>query len=169
MILLFCSAALLESNLTIVASTCLIRLPFPYICPFTGRVALLVILISRLDYSDLKLCIQSSQLTSTASFSWDDWVPQDRLRKLTDEYRELAANLKKDLIAQDSRRQPAQTKSTKKGGKDERGSEGRDSAAPSSKRRKEKDNEIETVRDPFLHIPFSYITTLRFLQCPVTQ
>ncbi|KKY20852.1 putative histone acetylase complex subunit [Phaeomoniella chlamydospora] len=77
--------------------------------------------------------------------TWDDWVPQDRLRKLTDEYRELAANLKKDLIAQDSRRQPAQTKSTKKGGKDERGSEGRDSAAPSSKRRKEKDNEIETT------------------------
>lgn len=84
--------------------------------------------------------------------TWDDWVPQDRLRKLTDEYRELAANLKKDLIAQDSRRQPAQTKSTKKGGKDERGSEGRDSAAPSSKRRKEKDNEIET-EDHFMGKP----------------
>ena len=29
--------------------------------------------------------------------SWDDWVPQDRLRKLNDENKELAANLKKEM------------------------------------------------------------------------
>lgn len=32
--------------------------------------------------------------------SWDDWVPQDRLRKLTDENKELASNLKKEMEAQ---------------------------------------------------------------------
>ena len=30
-------------------------------------------------------------------YSWDDWVPQDRLRKLNDENKELAANLKKEM------------------------------------------------------------------------
>lgn len=68
---------------------------------------------------------------------------------MTDEYRELAANLKKDLINnQDTKRQPEKSKS-KKGGKDmDSRSEDRGSAAPAGKRRKEKDNEIETVRNP---------------------
>lgn len=34
-----------------------------------------------------------------AGNSWDDWVPQDRLRKNTEENRELARNLKHDMDA----------------------------------------------------------------------
>ncbi|KAK4696630.1 hypothetical protein P7C71_g1322, partial [Lecanoromycetidae sp. Uapishka_2] len=30
--------------------------------------------------------------------TWDDWVPQDRLRKLNDENRELASNLKREIF-----------------------------------------------------------------------
>jgi len=33
-------------------------------------------------------------------FRWDDWVPQDRLRKFTEENHELARNLKKEMDAQ---------------------------------------------------------------------
>ncbi|KAF2724150.1 MRG-domain-containing protein [Polychaeton citri CBS 116435] len=32
--------------------------------------------------------------------TWDDWVPQERLRKFTEENKELASNLKKDMDAQ---------------------------------------------------------------------
>jgi len=38
-------------------------------------------------------------LTATLS-RWDDWVPQDRLRKFTEENHELARNLKKEMDAQ---------------------------------------------------------------------
>jgi len=71
--------------------------------------------------------------------SWDDWVPQERLRKFTDENKELASNLKKDMDAQ--RRaasgRPASTSTTKKrpygsdlAGSSARGSEDRSSAVP---------------------------------------
>ena len=70
---------------------------------------------------------------------WDDWVPQERIRKLTDENKELANNLKKDMDAQ--RRaaagKPPLMSATKKRpyGSDltassMRGSEDRSSAAP---------------------------------------
>ncbi|KAK0916887.1 Esa1p-associated factor [Friedmanniomyces endolithicus] len=71
--------------------------------------------------------------------TWDDWVPQERLRKFTDENKELASNLKKDMDAQ--RRaasgRPASTSTTKKrpygsdlAGSSARGSEDRSSAVP---------------------------------------
>ncbi|TKA83214.1 hypothetical protein B0A55_00663 [Friedmanniomyces simplex] len=71
--------------------------------------------------------------------TWDDWVPQERLRKFTDENKELASNLKKDMDAQ--RRaasgKPASTSTTKKrpygselAGSSARGSEDRSSAIP---------------------------------------
>ena len=41
---------------------------------------------------------------------WDDWVPQDRLRKLNDENKELAANLKKEM--EDSLRANTNTKAS---------------------------------------------------------
>jgi mortality factor 4-like protein 1 len=31
--------------------------------------------------------------------SWDDWVPEDRLRKLTQENRELAISLRQEMLA----------------------------------------------------------------------
>lgn len=43
--------------------------------------------------------------------SWDDWVPQDRLRKLTDDNRELAASLRRDVMQAD----PRQHKGSKSG------------------------------------------------------
>ena len=82
---------------------------------------------------------------------WDDWVSGDRVRKLTDENKELAQNLKKDL---DALRKPAPPKisSSKKknAGSDlssNRGSEERQSSAPATGRgqKRGRDNEIEKV------------------------
>lgn len=69
--------------------------------------------------------------------SWDDWVPQERVRKLTDENRDLASNLRKDLSTQNRATNGKPTKSTKKRRLDSdlttstaRGSEDRSSAVP---------------------------------------
>ncbi|MCJ1389598.1 Esa1p-associated factor [Xylographa bjoerkii] len=83
--------------------------------------------------------------------TWDDWVSGDRVRKLTDENKELAQNLKKDL---DALRKPAPQKITnskkKTAGSDlssNRGSEERQSSAPATGRgqKRGRDNEIEKV------------------------
>ncbi|MCJ1381537.1 Esa1p-associated factor [Xylographa soralifera] len=83
--------------------------------------------------------------------TWDDWVSGDRVRKLTDENKELAQNLKKDL---DALRKPAPQKITnskkKNAGSDRssnRGSEERQSSAPATGRgqKRGRDNEIEKV------------------------
>ena len=82
---------------------------------------------------------------------WDDWVSGDRVRKLTDENKELAQNLKKDL---DALRKPAPQKiansKKKNAGSDlssNRGSEERQSSAPATGRgqKRGRDNEIEKV------------------------
>jgi hypothetical protein len=69
---------------------------------------------------------------------WDDWVPQERVRKLNEENKELATNLRKDMEAQ--RRattgKPSSTSTKKRPfGSDltassARGSEDRSSAVP---------------------------------------
>ena len=85
---------------------------------------------------------------------WDDWVPQERLRKLTEENKELATNLKKDMDAQ--RRaatgKPASTSTTKKRaygsdltGSSARGSEDRSPAMPQVPRGTKRGREIEGV------------------------
>lgn len=88
---------------------------------------------------------------------WDDWVPQDRLRKLTDENKELAQNLKKEMDALRQRTAPpkAITTSTKKkaAGSDlssGRGSEERHSSLPATGRgqKRGRDYEIEKVGGP---------------------
>ena len=77
-------------------------------------------------------------VTDTRS-SWDDWVPQDRLRKFSEENKELAHNLKKQM--EQSRKESTKTststairKSRQFGseltGSSARGSEERASAAP---------------------------------------
>ena len=82
---------------------------------------------------------------------WDDWVSGDRVRKLTDENKELAQNLKKDL---DALRKPVPPKTgnqrKKAAGSDlssNRGSEERQSSAPATGRgqKRGRDNEIEKV------------------------
>lgn len=71
-------------------------------------------------------------------FRWDDWVPQERLRKLNEENKELANNLKKDMDAQRKaatskpiapmqKKRPYGSDLT---GSSARGSEDRSSAAP---------------------------------------
>jgi len=87
------------------------------------------------------MAVQAHKTMANYSYnhSWDDWVPQERLRKFTDENKELASNLKKDMDAQ--RRaasgRPASTSTTKKrpygsdlAGSSARGSEDRSSAVP---------------------------------------
>lgn len=86
---------------------------------------------------------------------WDDWVSQERLRKLTDENRELAQNLKKDMDAQ--RRAAAgkppliQTGKRRPFGSDltgssvGRGSEERSSVAPQPPRGTKRAREIEGI------------------------
>ena len=85
--------------------------------------------------------------------SWDDWVNQDRLRKLTEENRELAQTLKKDLDSQRQRTAPKiATTSTKRkaAGSDlssTRGSEERHSSLPAAGRgqKRGRDYEIDKV------------------------
>nr|POE66005.1 chromatin modification-related protein eaf3 [Quercus suber] len=72
--------------------------------------------------------------------TWDDWVPQERLRKFTDENKELATNLKKEMDSQrratapTGARNPTMSKRRQLGsdfaGSSARGSEDRSSAAP---------------------------------------
>lgn len=76
---------------------------------------------------------------------WDDWVPENRLRKLTEENKELANNLKKEMDSQRraaAGRPEAPPKSTKKRGfgsdltgSSARGSEERSSAVPQQQSR----------------------------------
>lgn len=95
--------------------------------------------------------ISSSEQAPETPNRWDDWVPQDRLRKLTDENRELAQNLKRELDA--TRRPPPKSASTSKRraqGSDigsGRGSEERHSSLPAGGRgtKRNRDYEIEKV------------------------
>ena len=79
--------------------------------------------------------------------SWDDWVPEDRLRKLSPENRELANNLRHEMLAAQraARAQPAPAKKKAQGSA--RGSEERQtsvSAAPRGQKRV-RDNDLEKV------------------------
>ena len=101
--------------------------------------------------------------------SWDDWVPQDRLRKLTDDNKELAANLRRELTQQlqpKSAAKPAATSKSRKQGSElgsGRGSEERHSSVPAGGRgtKRGRDNDIEKVR-PLISLPCA-----RSLQHPV--
>ena len=89
---------------------------------------------------------------------WDDWVPQDRLRKLTDDNKELAANLKKDLIQQS--KPPAASKNPMAGAKRARASEissSRDGTPANRGNKRTKDNDIQLEQDfvsrPMIKLP----------------
>lgn len=77
---------------------------------------------------------------------WDDWVPQDRLRKFTEDNRELAATLRRDAESASRKANPPKSATKKRGGSDRssaRGSEERQTPARGTKRGRE--NEIEKV------------------------
>ena len=85
------------------------------------------------------------------SASWDDWVPQDRIRKNSEENKELAANLKSELDRM-LRPHKAAANSTKKkaAGSDlssARGSEERQTPATGRGQKRGRDYEIEKVRE----------------------
>lgn len=80
---------------------------------------------------------------------WDDWVPQDRLRKFTDENRELATTLRREAESAFRQRNAKPTPSSKRrGGSDRssaRGSEERQMSVPARGTKRGRDNEIEKV------------------------
>jgi len=114
-------------------------------------------------------------MADQTSSSWDDWVPQDRLRKLTDENRELAANLKKELAAANApRAAPKPTGKTRRGQGSEfgsgRGSEERTSSVPAAGGRGSKrarDNDIEKVRGPIPRTPTRDISPFSPMMSPL--
>lgn len=89
--------------------------------------------------------------------TWDDWVPQDRLRKLNDENRELAKNLKKEM---DHLRQRAAPKATNASSKKKaagsdlsstRGSEERNSSVPATGRGQKRGRDFEIEKEESFH------------------
>lgn len=85
--------------------------------------------------------------------SWDDWVPQDRIRKDSEENRELAANLKAELTAALKPRPMASSTKKKAVGSDVssmRGSEERQTPVTGRGQKRGRDNEIEKVGDSTL-------------------
>lgn len=100
-------------------------------------------------WGDLLLLVQGTN--SYRLNRWDDWVSGDRVRKYTEENKELAQNLKKDLDAQ---RKPALLKTTskKKAGSSDRSSnrasEERHSSVPATSRgQKRTRDEVDKVSD----------------------
>jgi mortality factor 4-like protein 1 len=82
---------------------------------------------------------------------WDDWVGQDRIRKLTEENRQLAHQLHEQMKALQARPQPKSAKKKAANGSDlssARGSEERTSANPQPGRgaqRRNRDYDLEPV------------------------
>jgi hypothetical protein len=80
---------------------------------------------------------------------WDDWVPQDRLSKFTEDNRELAVTLRREAEAALRQRSGQKSSAKKRGGSDKssaRGSEERQSSVPPRGTKRGRDNEIEKVR-----------------------
>ena len=80
--------------------------------------------------------------------SWDDWVPQDRLRKYTEENLELSQNLKKELTqSQQPPKSTSKSNKHRRGPGSDGGSEDRHSSVPAGGRgtKRGRDNDIEKV------------------------
>ncbi|KAL4803647.1 MRG-domain-containing protein [Aspergillus unguis] len=77
--------------------------------------------------------------------TWDDWVPLDRLRKWTEENRELATTLRREAEAA-LRQKTTKTSVKKRGGSDRssaRGSEERQTSVPGRGTKRARDNDVE--------------------------
>ncbi|KAB2573141.1 Chromatin modification-related protein eaf3 [Lasiodiplodia theobromae] len=106
--------------------------------------------VKLVDPNDKKSAYQYKVHYKGWKATWDDWVPQDRLRKLNDENRELANNLKKELEAMRRGSQAQKSASTSHKKKTEagsaRGSEGRETPVASTSlagRKRGRDFEVE--------------------------
>lgn len=91
------------------------------------------------------------QLLTRCASRWDDWVSTDRLRKFTDENRELATTLRREAESA-FRQRNAKPTSKRRGGSDRssaRGSEERQLSVPGRGTKRGRDNEIEKVCFPF--------------------
>lgn len=116
-----------------------------------------------------------SQTANSSSISWDDWVPQDRLRKNTDESRELAANLKKAAHEQSAKSSKSSTVNKTRRGQTDlasgRGSEERTSSIPARGTKRARDNDIEKVRKHiFLNsfpFPKDLWSIVRYVTCSI--
>lgn len=99
--------------------------------------------------------------------SWDDWVPEDRLRKLSPENRELANNLRHEMLAAQraARAQPLPSKKKVQGST--RGSEERQtsvSAAPrGQKRMRDHDLEKASAFPCHAQLSHSHLSSCPFL------
>lgn len=91
------------------------------------------------------------------SISWDDWVPEDRLRKLTQENRELANSLRHEMLAaQRAARAPPPAATKKKTQASTRGSEERQTSVAATGPRGQKrlrDHDLEKVSSFNPHRP----------------
>ena len=105
---------------------------------------------------------KSSANDHVSDSRWDDWVPQDRLRKLTEDNRELAASLRREVMQSESRQRNSKSTGSSKKGRTQgseigsgRGSEERHSSVPAGGRgtKRGKDNEIEKVATPDFPTP----------------
>lgn len=76
---------------------------------------------------------------------WDDWVPQDRLRKFNDDNKELANHLKKEMDAMRQRSQKSTSSHKKKTTGSARDSEERNSSIAPRGQKRARDFEIEKV------------------------
>jgi hypothetical protein len=100
---------------------------------------------------------------------WDDWVPQDRVRKFTEENKELAAQLHQQMK---SLQQRPPKSATKRGGRangsdfsSARGSEERHVAAQGGRGpRRNRDFDVETVSSK---ITFLYSALFYLVLCPI--
>lgn len=93
--------------------------------------------------------ISSSHHVLTLSSRWDDWVLEDRLRKATEENRELASNLRREVEASVRQKQvkPASKKRAMSDRSSVRDSEERGNSVPGrAGKRARGENDIEKVR-----------------------
>ncbi|KAF9888114.1 Esa1p-associated factor [Aspergillus nanangensis] len=78
--------------------------------------------------------------------TWDDWVPQDRLRKFTEENRELATTLRREAEAAFRQKNTTKTSTKRRGGSDRssaRDSEERQMSVPGRGTKRGRENDIE--------------------------
>ncbi|KAF1809102.1 mortality factor 4-like protein-like protein 1 [Eremomyces bilateralis CBS 781.70] len=84
--------------------------------------------------------------------TWDDWVPQDRLRKMTEENKGLANNLRKDVEASNKRNAKVAAIQKKRGtDSSARGSEERHSSVAAGSARNQKRRDLDLEKEDQYH------------------
>ena len=112
-----------------------------------------------LSASKLSIFLLFHQSSLLITLRWDDWVPEDRLRKLSPENRELANNLRHEVLAAQraaAAKPAAATKKKPQGSA--RGSEERQSSVSAAvprgqKRMRDQDLEKVSSRSIYLRYP----------------